>query len=357
MANQEILQGWTEKHSRALGNDNLFVQHRMMESGLFSDENLIRILDKHPVGDMTVSTMGRDKMNYEWFECNRNGATGEQLLDVVKRGHLWINVMRLMDHHSDLRKLINDAYDELEARCPGLQATHRTANLLISSPSAIVYYHVDTPLNILWHLRGEKKCWVYPLRSPFVSQSDLEDLHAGQRPEDMRYVASFDDEAEVYEMVGGDMVTWAQNSPHRVENTSGVNISISTEHLTTRARRQINVHLANRMLRNKFGCKDLSSSPDGFVASAKVFGARATRMISKMLPATAEEKFKYSVKYQVDIESESGISCLEDAANKGSTDAVDNLAKATFELTGIVNSGKEETAVVPTKKEHRPSPR
>ena len=343
MANQDILCGWNEEHTKALGNDNLFVQHRMMESGLFSDENLIRILDRHPVADMTVSTMGRDKMNYEWFECNRNGATGEQLLDVVKRGHLWINVMRLMDHHSDLRKLINDAYDELESRCPGLEATHRTANLLISSPSAIVYYHVDTPLNILWHLRGEKKCWVYPLRSPFVSQSDLEDLHAGQRPEDMRYLAEFDDEAEAYEMVGGDMVTWAQNTPHRVENTSGLNISISTEHLTTRARRQINVHLANRMLRKKLGCKNLSSSPDGFLASAKVAGSRAARLITRFLPTKAEEKFKYPVKYQVNVEAEGGISSLEGA--EASTATLESVERATQELTGILASDAAEEAV------------
>ena len=305
------LQNWSEDHTQALGNANLFVQHRLMDSGVFSDENLIRIMNDHPVENMTVSTMGRDKMNYEWNECERNGATGEQLLEVVKRGHLWVNVMRLMDHHEDLRKLVDEAYDELESRCPGLKATHRTANLLISSPSAIVYYHVDTPLNILWHLRGEKKCWVYPLKAPFVTQSDLEDLHAGHRPEDMAYLAEFDDAAEAYEMVGGDMVTWAQNTPHRVENTKGLNVSLSTEHLTSRARRQINVHIANRVLRKKLGFKNPSSNPDGMVAAAKVAACRAARLAAKFLPMKEEEKFKYPVKYQIDLDAENGIRCLD----------------------------------------------
>lgn len=305
------LQNWTAEHTKALGNDNLFVQHRLMESGLFSDESLIRIMDEHPVEHMTVSTMGHDKLNYQWDECNRNGATGEQLLDVVKRGHLWVNVMRLMDHHKELRNLVDEVYDELESLTPGLQATHRTANLLISSPSAIVYYHVDCPLNILWHLRGEKKCWVYPLQSPYVSQSDLEDLHSGQRPEDMSYVHEFDDGAEAYDMVGGDMVTWAQNTPHRVENTKGLNISLSTEHLTSRARRQINVHIANRFLRKKLGLKSASTNPDGLVAAAKVAACRAGRMVSKLLPLAEKKKFKYPIKYQVDLTAENGISRLD----------------------------------------------
>lgn len=313
MSKQRLLQNWTDEHTRAMGNDNLFVQHRLMESGLFSDESLIRIMDQHPVEHMTVSTMGHDKTNYEWFECNRNGATGEQLLEVVKRGHLWVNVMRLMDHHADLRDLVNDAYDELESRCPGLKATHRTANLLISSPSAIVYYHVDAPLNILWHLRGEKKCWVYPLRSPFVSQEDIESLHVGQRSEDMRYEPGFDDGAAAYDMVGGDMVTWAQNTPHRVENTKGLNISLSTEHLTSQARRQINVHIANRFLRQKFGIKNPSTNPNGLIAAAKVAGSRAGRIASKFLLGKPEKKFKYPVKYQVDVDAEGGITSLENA--------------------------------------------
>ena len=191
-----------------------------------------------------------------------------------------------------------------------------------SSPSAIVYYHVDTPLNILWHLRGEKKCWVYPLRSPFVSQSDLEDLHTGNRPEDMNYLAEFDDAAEAYEMVGGDMVTWAQNTPHRVENTSGLNVSLSTEHLTSRARKQINVHITNRVLRRKFGIKNPSSNPDGMVAAAKVFASRAGRMVSKFLPTKEDTKFKYPVKYQVDLNAADGISRLDDDSVKSQPELV-----------------------------------
>ena len=110
-------------------------------------------------------------------------------------------------------------------------------------------------------------------------------------------------------MVGGDMVTWAQNTPHRVENTKGLNISLSTEHLTSRARRQINVHIANRFLRKKLGITG-SSNPDGIVAAAKVAACRASRMVSKLFPTAEEKKFKYPVKYQVDLDAEYGISSL-----------------------------------------------
>jgi hypothetical protein len=52
--------------------------------------------------------------------------------------------------HPEFRILVNALYDELEANCPGFRALRRSANLLVSSPSAMVYYHADAPLNMLW---------------------------------------------------------------------------------------------------------------------------------------------------------------------------------------------------------------
>ena len=321
MTKEPLLPEWNDEHSVALGKANLYVRHRLLESGLFDDENLIRIMDEHPAESLTVSTMGSDRLNYQWQECKRNGATGEELLEVVKRGHLWINIMRLMDFQPEMASLINDAYDELETRCDGFQATHRTANLLLSSPSAIVYYHVDAPLNILWHLRGEKRCWVYPTEPPYVTASCLEDLHAGQRSEDMQYTPEFDEGAAVYDLVPGDMVTWAQNSPHRVENTSGLNVSISTEHLNVEARRQINVHLANRFLRHRFGKQDCSTSIEGPVAQAKVAAMRCARVINRLWIGE-QKKFAYPIAFEVDPFSPDGIKPIDN-----SYDATANYAE------------------------------
>lgn len=309
----KLISNWTAEHAAALGNANLLVQQRLLESGLFTDENLIRAMDAHPARDLTVSVMGHDPSTYQWNECHRDGATGQELLEIVKTGRIWINLRRLMDHHQDLRDLIDAAYDELQELCPGFIATQRTANLLISSPTAIVYYHVDCPLNILWHLRGEKTCWVYPLQEPFVSQSDLEELHAGFRSEDFHYLAEWDDAAAAYELKPGDMVTWAQNTPHRVENKSGLNVSLSTEHLTSAARRQINVHLANRALRQSLGLTTPSSSADGPIAAMKVAWMRGCRQLRKVLPASNEtKKFVYPVAYRIDINAPGGVAPLDE---------------------------------------------
>ena len=74
---EQLLSNWTPEHTSALGNRNLLVQHRLLESGLFTDDNLIRIMDAHPEKDLSVNVMGRDKVTYQWDECERDGATGE----------------------------------------------------------------------------------------------------------------------------------------------------------------------------------------------------------------------------------------------------------------------------------------
>ena len=53
----------------------------------------------------------------------------------------------------------------------------------------------------------------------------------------------------MYDLQPGEMVTWPQHTPHRVVNTDGVNVSLSTEHMTSRAARRNNVFLANRHFR------------------------------------------------------------------------------------------------------------
>jgi len=63
----------------------------------------------------------------------------------------------MVDHHPDYAREINRIFAELEAGNPRFQAQHRSANLLISSPGSMVYYHMDIPVNMLWYLRGSKR--------------------------------------------------------------------------------------------------------------------------------------------------------------------------------------------------------
>lgn len=306
-----LLADWSEDDFGALEEGVLVAQHRLLDSGLYSDESLAKMLDNHPEDCMSISTMGADTSCFEWREGERNGVSGKDLLDIMKRGHLWINCRNVLDHQPEYAAQIDAVYDELEAGNKRFKAENRSANLLISSPSALVHYHVDMPVNMLWHLRGVKRVWVYPhFDARFASMSVIEKVCAGEWSEDVPYDESLDRYALVYDAQPGQLITWPQLAPHRVTNIEGLNVSLSTEHKNPRARRRLNVHNANHFLRNRLGYTPRSFGVDGFGAHAKQFLARTVRYASK-LKKKKQEQFTYPKSFVVDPQSEHGFRLIE----------------------------------------------
>lgn len=311
---QSLLAEWTPEQYRALESEILMAPHRLHESELFSDESLIRMLDSHPARDLGINTMGEAASRFEWREGDRNGVPADVLLDLVRRGRLWINLRNVLKHHPDVRDAIYAMYDELEQKSPGFIAEHRSANLLISSPGALVHYHLDVPVNMLWHIRGTKRVWVYPpFDMRFVSQENIEGICAGEFAEDLPYDESYDAHAEVFDVYPGQMLTWPQNTPHRVTNLEGMNVSLSTEHQSPRATRRVNVHLANQYLRRQFGLPCRSMAIDGPVAHIKETIIRAVRRFNRLKGETPRMGFQYPLTFKVDPESPTGFTLLEHA--------------------------------------------
>lgn len=309
-----FLTAWSHDEYQALENQVLLAKHRLHQCGLFDHDNLIRILDQHPERDLGINTMGDRASRFEWREGRRNGVASDVLLDLVRRGRLWINVRKVLDHHPAISKAVNAIYDELELRSPGFKAQQRSANLLISSPGAIVHYHLDVPVNMLWHIRGVKRVWVYPLNEHFVSQHNIEGICSGEFGEDLPYDASFDEAAQVFDVQPGQMLTWPQNTPHRVANLEGMNVSLSTEHKNPRALRLVNVHLANQYLRRTFGLPCRSTSADGPLAHAKQSLIRCVRRLEKFRGLPTARTFKMPITFQVDPHAPLGYSLLDEHA-------------------------------------------
>ena len=248
---ETVLVNWTDDQSALMEKGILLAQHRLQELPIFTDDGLARLLDMHPREDLNVYTMGHDHRDEDWRRGDINGYSGEKLLEALRKGRLWINVLRLLKHHQEFRDLVDKIYRELEGYCPDFRSFRYSANLLISSPTALVCYHADAPLNMLWHLRGKKRAWVYPLDKPgILSPEAREGVFApGEEGEELPYHDSFDQDAEVFDLLPGQMLTWPQNTPHRIVNQEGLNVSLSTEHYTPEARRRQSVYLANRTFR------------------------------------------------------------------------------------------------------------
>ncbi len=313
-----LLEEWTDDQIARVGRANLVAEHRLAKLDLFSDEGLIRTLAAHPQDALGVNTMGDDPNRPDqWREGVPGDLDAPTLLEAVKQGRLWLNLRRVMDHHREYEQLVNNLYDELESITPGLSTFNRTANLLISSPTALVYYHLDCPVNMLWHIRGTKRVWVYPLDKGIVSNETREAVLSGESPEEIAYRPELDEMAEVYDLQPGQLVTWPQHTPHRVVNTGGLNISLSTEHMTREACRLNNVLLANRHFRGLFGGGFNSAATVGFSAQLKELAIRISRRLPRFAPESPKG-YDYPKSFKVDPAAPQGVRLFEEtAANAG----------------------------------------
>lgn len=308
--NCSYLKDWTEADRASLEAGVLVARHRIHESGIFSEENLARIIDSHPESDFSINTMGEDTTAFEWREGNRNGVPGSVLLELMKQHRFWVNCRKMLQHHPEVRKVVDSIYDQLEREVPGFKAHERTANLLISSPDALVHYHMDIPVNMLWHIQGRKRVWVYPsFDERFLSREVAECVCAGEWSEDIPYVAGMDRYAIVMDPEPGEVVTWPQMTPHRVQNLEGLNVSLSTEHSNPRATRRASIHRANYILRKSFGMNPKVSAINGPSGWLKQKFARVWTMVEGR--GARRRAYRYPVTFVVDPDAEDGFRLID----------------------------------------------
>ena len=305
-----VLPDWGPEQYSALEEGILIARHNLHQTGVFSEENLARIIDTHPVQDFSINTMGEDNNTFEWREGDRNGVPGAELLELMKRHRFWVNCRKMLEHHPDVRSAVNAIYDQLEKKVPGFRAQERSANLLISSPDALVHYHMDIPVNMLWHLQGRKRIWIYPpFDERFLSKTVAEHVCAGEWSEDIPFTPDMDRYAMVIDPEPGEVVTWPQMTPHRVENLEGLNVSLSTEHMNPRAVRRSAIHRANHYLRTSFGMSPSSTAVEGPFAWAKQKFARVWSLART--GRSRKKAYTYPVSFKLDPGAPNGYVLIE----------------------------------------------
>jgi hypothetical protein len=310
MIPHNLLKNWTAEQVALMHNAIFVAEHRLAELELFSDEGLAHTLDAHPRADLGVGTMGSDPVRRnQWQEGDVGRLSGKRLLKIVERGRLSLDLRRVMDHHEDYRLVVNTLYDELESLCDCGPIFNRSANLVISSPTTLVYYHVDCQVSMLWHIRGTKRVWAYPLEAGVLSAKMLESVLYGEMPEEIEYYPELDRYAKVVDLESGQMMTWPQHTPYRIVNTGGLNVTLCTEHMTRRALRKNNVHLANRYLRRMLGCRLTSTQLDGFAPAMKELAMRVACHLPLVAPQPPQG-YSYPVTFCVDPTAPDGIKPL-----------------------------------------------
>src|SRR5690606_10054873 len=297
MLTDQIITDWQPHFPSLWGNHSLALSHSLAQSPPFTDDALARLIESTPREAYHVNYSRKTPGNPpKRREGEIKGLTGHEVLDVVRKGNIWINLTAPAQTDPAYGELLDRLYAEFEERVPGFESYKRNLTILISSPNVSVKYHSDVPGQSLWQVRGTKKVYVYPANKPFISQPALEKLILGQlRETDMPFEPWFDDFAQVYDLEAGQMLHWPLNGPHRVVNHGMLNVSFTTEHWTDDLRKHYAVNYANGILRGRLGRKKLSQQVTGLSYLSKLGIAGAV----KFSPLNPQKKKVYTVDFQV----------------------------------------------------------
>ena len=273
-----MIADWTDEAVAGFEQKIVRVRHSLHERPMFSDEGLARILDLYPREALGAFTMGEDLEDWgSWRRGGVQGLKGDQLLSAVHDGRLWLNLRHANVHLPEFADLCSEIATEKEQRL-GARILNRDLGLLISSPKARVFFDLDVPLSSLWQVRGEKRIWFYPRKEPYVSDAWIERCvlrtAEGQAP----YKAEWDADAVTFPLLPGDMTTWPQNMPHRVDNGPMLNVSLSMEFMTPKALRRARVLHANGVLRRSLGWSPSVQEQPGPGLAAKLAFHAAHRL-------------------------------------------------------------------------------
>jgi hypothetical protein len=300
---------WTASQAASLTSSIVRTSHRLGERELFADDALVGVLDRHPRRQLQAFTMGTDLAHDEWGPVEVGSASGSDILAAVRAGRLWLNILDVDRAHEGFARLQAELFDELSAVGFDVLPGTPHSTLLISSPNATVTYHADPGPNILWHVRGDKRAWIYPAGNErFLERGLLEDIYMGARTETIPYDPEFDAAALVFDLHPGNLISWPQNSPHRVENLGVFNVSLSCEFDTKNSRRRHLHYAANRFFSRTLHLPVRSTRETGAEAAVKRFTYRACRKVG--LDRTRPVAHEYVTRLRIDPGSSDGVATL-----------------------------------------------
>ena len=302
-----ILGSFSDKHARLFDEQTILIQHKLLETGLFSEEALGGLIDRCKPEDYIVSTMGTNKEVKEWRNGEIVGISGLEVIQAIKNGRMWLNLHRIMDRDPVYQKVLDQIFSEFEGKIPGLKTFRRNMTLLISSPNIQVYYHADIQGQSLWQLAGRKRVYVYPPTPAFIAPESIEKVLLRETEEEVPYESWYDEYAEVYELEAGQMIHWPLYAPHRVENLDCMNISVTTEHWTQTIWNSYAVYFGNGVLRRTTGLNKFSTVPQGM----HVYPKAAASLLWKRLKLQKAREFKHVIDFRVDPSAKDGLVTID----------------------------------------------
>jgi hypothetical protein len=263
MTTNKVFTNWDDTHSVLWGHHPIQLETEIHKTPLFSRDQLAQLIENYPREHYSLVKTGARGANRVWREGEIGDLTGEQVIDAISRGGLWLNMRDVGAVDRRYRELLDGMFEEVGAKVPGFSARDHQESILISSPDAQVYYHFDLPGQAIVQIAGRKRVFVYPNTPPFLTPRMLEDVAVYNVEVDIPYEPWYDKYAKVFDIGPGQMLNWELNAPHRVENLDTFSVSMTVSYTNDKIRRAEIVNLGNGLLRHRFGYQPKSRNMRG----------------------------------------------------------------------------------------------
>jgi hypothetical protein len=298
-----VVSDWSKEAQAGFRKKVVVGQHNLHTRDAFSDEALAALIERHPRDLTDFCTMGDlDEGADSWRAGDPGDLSGMEMLEAVRAGKLWINLREAMTEDAVYRPLFDQMMADMKRLNPGYKAMNAESGILISSPTAQVFIHSDVSETILWHVRGMKRIRIYPAEAPFVTDERMEAILHLEQTEDLPFKPEWDDECDAVDLEPGMFTSWPLHGPHRVQNLSGMNVSVTMEIVTPESMLKNGVLHANGVLRRRFGVTPKSSTAGGAGAYLKlVFSKMAKKVWRNTKPMPKSEKT-----FEIDAGSQTG---------------------------------------------------
>ncbi len=275
-----LIADWNGVDPRKAKTEIVRFNHRLAETGLFTDEALARLIDETPREEVTICTMQPcPPADVRWIAGNAKDLDGAALIEAAKRGRLWVSPRNAMTKHPTYRKVFDQLMGEF-GKAAGMRILSADASVLISSADMGIFFHVDPAETMLWHIRGTKTLLVYPPREDIVTEQALEAILLKETLSDLPWRPDMEKEAVAVTLKGGEAVSWPIHSPHRVLNGADLNVSMSVEFSTPRSMLTNGVFYTNGILRRRLGMNPQTRGTPGVLKPAYWAAARAIKALA-----------------------------------------------------------------------------
>lgn len=229
--------------------------HRLTNSGMFEDRNLVRIIDSHPRDFLDVS--GKVRTEGPPIDPATRKRESADLLDAVRQGQNSLVIRNVFRFQPGLQRLVDRLYTELQDKSPGFVPRRLCADLAVAhSDAPLRDFDCETP-GIFLQVRGRQR----------VSISNADGSPA-----------SF----SRFELQAGDAVMFPMNLRHRFDVLDGLSVSLCTSHYTPRQLRRARVLRANQLLRDALNlpCRSTRTSGLAYALKSSVyFGWQAVQRL------------------------------------------------------------------------------